>query len=169
MAESISLIMGQAHPAMSLLKLGRSGCHPYSNCLSIVLVRLPSWRLFGAWFPSPCGLTEGVRVSSMLVRVCRMPLLSFLLCQSRAAPLLRLGFSGGCIGYVSCSVLQCIYPRVLMSSFLPTVLFLGLSMFGRLLCPVRVNELGICVVSESTLLRFLGSYYLPLLRGGKRT
>jgi len=154
---------------MSLLKLGRSGCYLCSSCLSIVLVRLPSWKLFGTWFPSLCGLPEENRVSSKCVRVYHMPSLSLLICRGRTAPLLRLGSSGECIGYVSCSVLRYICPRVVMSSSLPTVLFLGLIVLGRLLCPVHASQPGIFVVFGSILLRFLASRCLPLLRGGNRT
>jgi len=105
----------------------------------------------------------------MLVRVNHMPLLSLLLCRGRVAPLFHPGLSEGCIGCVTCSILQCIYRLVFMFSFLPAFLFLDLSECGRLLCPVRVDEPGICVASGSTLLHFLGFYCLPLLRGGKRT
>jgi len=38
-----------------------------------------------------------------------MPTLSLLICRGKIAPLLRLDSSGGCIGYVSCSVLQYIF------------------------------------------------------------
>jgi len=105
---------------MSLLKSKRSRYPPCSSCLSIVLVCLPSWRLFGSWFLSLCGLPEENRVSSKCVRVCHMPSLCLLICRGNTTPLLRLGSSSGCIGYVSCSVLRYICPRVVMSSFLPT-------------------------------------------------
>jgi len=105
-------------------------------------------------------------VSCKCVRVYHMPSLSLLICRGRTAPLLRLGSPGGCIGYASCSVLRCICPRVVMSSSLPTVPFLGLFVLRRLLCPVRAGEPGICVVFGSILLRFLLSRCLPVLKGG---
>ena len=54
-----------------------------------------------------------------------------------------------------------------MSSSLPTVLLLGLFVLGRLLRPVRVVELEICVAFRSIFLRFLTSRCLPLLRVGQ--
>ena len=101
-------------------------------------------------------------MSCKCVRVYHMPSLSLVSCRGRTAPLLRLGSSGGCIGYVSCSVLRYVCPRVVMSSFLPTVLFLGLFVLVRLLSPVRAGEPGIYVVFGSILLRFLASRCLLL-------
>jgi len=92
------------------------------------------------------GLPEGSHVSSKCVVVCHVPSSSLLICRGNVVRPLHLGSSGGNIGCVSCYILQCIFPLVVMFSSLPIVLLLGLSVLGLLLYVVRVGEPGICVV-----------------------
>jgi len=58
----------------------------------------------------------------------------------KTLPRLPPGLARGCIGSVSCFVWQHICLQVWTSSFLPMVLYLGLSVFGHFLCLLHEGE-----------------------------